>query len=237
MKRIGIASTLATVSAAVALAAAFDFGLKQEQQLGAHANQLLGVVKPVAASSTESVDAATAEADPHGTRDGGEGPEGESRDRGGVKRCRYVREGQRARPAVVETAPEGADVVVQQSADDLAPVLGRDDWRDRRATGLGPRDALARLLLDCAMRVSRRGEMVREHCRREHYGAANGDPEPPCPVFRVHGRSSTSAPSTRRLCVRVGANGEVGNAITTRGNRPWISGRPVGLRAPVGGLG
>jgi hypothetical protein len=64
MKRSGIALTFATVSAAVALAAAYDFGLKQEQQLGAHANQLFGVVKPVAASSTESIDAATAEADP-----------------------------------------------------------------------------------------------------------------------------------------------------------------------------
>src|SRR5262245_30716521 len=64
MKRLGMALTLGSMTVAVALAAAYDFGLKQEQQLGAHANQLFGVVKPVAASSTESIDATAAEADP-----------------------------------------------------------------------------------------------------------------------------------------------------------------------------
>jgi len=65
MKRIAIPLTLATLTAAAAAGAAgFDFGATREAQLAAHSEQLFGVVKPVAASSTESIDAATAEVDP-----------------------------------------------------------------------------------------------------------------------------------------------------------------------------
>jgi hypothetical protein len=42
----------------------FDFGLFRDHQLDAHSEQLFGIVAPVEASSTESVDALTAEADP-----------------------------------------------------------------------------------------------------------------------------------------------------------------------------
>jgi len=52
---------LATGAAAVV---EFDFGLFRDQHLGAHAEQLFGVVEPLDASSTESVSAATAESDP-----------------------------------------------------------------------------------------------------------------------------------------------------------------------------
>jgi hypothetical protein len=43
---------------------AFDFGLFRDHQLDAHSPQLFGVVEPLAQSSTASVSAATAEADP-----------------------------------------------------------------------------------------------------------------------------------------------------------------------------
>jgi secreted PhoX family phosphatase len=41
-----------------------DFGLFREDQLDAHSQQLFGIVSPVDASSEESIDAATADADP-----------------------------------------------------------------------------------------------------------------------------------------------------------------------------
>jgi len=41
-----------------------DFGLFRDQQLRDHARQLFGVKHPLQASSTKSVDARTAEADP-----------------------------------------------------------------------------------------------------------------------------------------------------------------------------
>ena len=52
---------LATGAAAVQV---FDFGLFRDQQLRAHSRQLFGVTDPLEFSSTTSVDAATAEADP-----------------------------------------------------------------------------------------------------------------------------------------------------------------------------
>jgi len=65
MKRIPIALTLATMTATgSAGAAGYDFGAIREAQLRAHSGQLFGVVQPVAASSTESIDSATADADP-----------------------------------------------------------------------------------------------------------------------------------------------------------------------------
>jgi len=67
MKRIAVPLTLATIAAAAAAGAAgFDFGATREAQLAAHSEQLFGVVKPVATSSTDSIDAATADADPTG---------------------------------------------------------------------------------------------------------------------------------------------------------------------------
>lgn len=42
----------------------FDFGTFRDQQLLTHSRQLFGIVQPLTASSTRSVDAATAEADP-----------------------------------------------------------------------------------------------------------------------------------------------------------------------------
>jgi hypothetical protein len=53
--------TLATAAAAVS---SFDFGLFVDHQLRAHSEQLFGIVEPVAASSTDSITAAEAEADP-----------------------------------------------------------------------------------------------------------------------------------------------------------------------------
>ena len=50
--------------ASAAAMGGFDFGLFRDHQLDAHSNQLFGIVQPVAASSTDSIDAATAEADP-----------------------------------------------------------------------------------------------------------------------------------------------------------------------------
>jgi secreted PhoX family phosphatase len=57
---LGIAGC-ATNAAAVGL---FDFGSLRDNQLEAHSVQLFGIVEPLAASSTESIDAGTAEADP-----------------------------------------------------------------------------------------------------------------------------------------------------------------------------
>jgi hypothetical protein len=42
----------------------FDFGLFRDHQMEAHSNQLFGIIEAVEASSTDSVDGATAEADP-----------------------------------------------------------------------------------------------------------------------------------------------------------------------------
>lgn len=52
------------VATGAAAMADFDFGLFRDHQLDAHSNQLFGIVEPLAASSTESVSAATAESDP-----------------------------------------------------------------------------------------------------------------------------------------------------------------------------
>ena len=52
------------VATGAAAMADFDFGLFRDNQLDAHSNQLFGIVEPLAASSTESVSAATAESDP-----------------------------------------------------------------------------------------------------------------------------------------------------------------------------
>jgi len=65
MKRIAIVLTMATMTApTVAGAGGYDFGAAREHQLVVHSQQLFGVVQPVAASSTASIDAATADADP-----------------------------------------------------------------------------------------------------------------------------------------------------------------------------
>src|SRR5215510_8469183 len=57
---------LATVGAAgtVAAAVSFDFGVFRDQMLEAKSNQAFGVVSGIAQSSTASIDAATANADP-----------------------------------------------------------------------------------------------------------------------------------------------------------------------------
>jgi hypothetical protein len=57
---------LAVVGLATSAAAygGFDFGLFRNNQLDAHSEQLFGIVAPVEASSTESIDAETAAADP-----------------------------------------------------------------------------------------------------------------------------------------------------------------------------
>ena len=52
------------LAASAAAMGDFDFGLFRDHQLDAHSNQLFGIAKPLEASSTKSVDAATAEADP-----------------------------------------------------------------------------------------------------------------------------------------------------------------------------
>ena len=66
MKRIGFAMALAGagVVAVAGAAAAFDLGSFVQQQLFAKSTELFGIVRPVPASSTSSVDAATADADP-----------------------------------------------------------------------------------------------------------------------------------------------------------------------------
>ena len=58
------AAVLAAASAITANGFGFDFGLFRDQQLDAHSEQLFGIVSPVDASSTESVGATDATADP-----------------------------------------------------------------------------------------------------------------------------------------------------------------------------
>ena len=58
------AAVLAAASAVAANGFGFDFGLFRDQQLDAHSEQLFGIVSPVDASSTESIGATDANADP-----------------------------------------------------------------------------------------------------------------------------------------------------------------------------
>ena len=58
------AAVLAAASAVAANGFGFDFGLFRDQQLDAYSEQLFGIVSPVDASSTESVGATDANADP-----------------------------------------------------------------------------------------------------------------------------------------------------------------------------
>jgi secreted PhoX family phosphatase len=58
------AAGMAVASVVAAHAFAYDFGLFRDQQLDAHSQQLFGIVSPVEASSTESVGATDANADP-----------------------------------------------------------------------------------------------------------------------------------------------------------------------------
>jgi hypothetical protein len=57
---------LAVIGLATSAAAfgGLDFGLFRDNQLDAHSEQLFGIVAPVEASSTDSIDAETAAADP-----------------------------------------------------------------------------------------------------------------------------------------------------------------------------
>ena len=59
-----IAVCVVGLTATVGAFGGFDFGLFRDNLMSAHAEQLWGVVEPVQASSTESVDANTAESDP-----------------------------------------------------------------------------------------------------------------------------------------------------------------------------
>jgi len=58
------AAVLAAASAVAANGFGFDFGLFRNQQLDAHSEQLFGIASPVDASSTESIGATDANADP-----------------------------------------------------------------------------------------------------------------------------------------------------------------------------
>jgi hypothetical protein len=66
MRKLPLVSalTLAGLGVGVHAAPTFDLGSFVQHQLFAKSRQLFGIVQPVASSSTESVDAATAEADP-----------------------------------------------------------------------------------------------------------------------------------------------------------------------------
>jgi secreted PhoX family phosphatase len=66
MHKLGWLATVGLLGLVTGTAAAaeFDFGLFRDQQLQAHSQQLFGVTGPIEASSTASVDAAIAEADP-----------------------------------------------------------------------------------------------------------------------------------------------------------------------------
>src|SRR5262245_10954632 len=60
-------ATVGIVLFAASAVAAFrgaDFGLFRDGQLEAHSEQLFGIVRAVEASSTDSIDAGTADADP-----------------------------------------------------------------------------------------------------------------------------------------------------------------------------
>ena len=66
MHKFGLLATVGVLGLAIGAEAApeFDFGLLRDHQLQAHSHQLFGITGPIAASSTASVDAAVAEADP-----------------------------------------------------------------------------------------------------------------------------------------------------------------------------
>src|SRR5262245_32684351 len=66
MQKRGLLATVGVLGLAIGAAAApeFDFGLFRDHQLQSHSEQLFGVTGPIESSSTASVDAATAEADP-----------------------------------------------------------------------------------------------------------------------------------------------------------------------------
>lgn len=66
MQKLGLcaAAVLLGLTTGVAAVFGFDFGLFRDHQLHDHARQLFGVTGPLEASSTESIDAATAEDNP-----------------------------------------------------------------------------------------------------------------------------------------------------------------------------
>jgi len=66
MRKLAVVSALALAGLGLVARAvpAFDLGSFEEHQLFAKSMQLFGIVKPVASSSTESIDTVTAEADP-----------------------------------------------------------------------------------------------------------------------------------------------------------------------------
>src|SRR5262245_18360167 len=63
-KRILIALVIGLMATSAAAVATFDFAEFRDKQLDAHSEQLFGIVSPVDASSTESISAAEANADP-----------------------------------------------------------------------------------------------------------------------------------------------------------------------------
>ena len=66
MHKRGFLTTVGLLGLAIGAAAApaLDFGVFRDHQLQTHSRQLFGVTGPIEVSSTASVDAATAEADP-----------------------------------------------------------------------------------------------------------------------------------------------------------------------------
>ncbi len=66
MHKLGLLATVGLLGLATGAAVAqeFDFGLFRDHQLQEHSRQLFGITGPIKTSSTASVDAATAEADP-----------------------------------------------------------------------------------------------------------------------------------------------------------------------------
>src|SRR5262245_14228670 len=63
-RKILIAIGVVTAAAGVAAVGDFDFGMFREHQLDAHSEQLFGIVRPVEASSSDSISAQEANADP-----------------------------------------------------------------------------------------------------------------------------------------------------------------------------
>jgi hypothetical protein len=64
IRKLFIALGVVGLASSAAALGDFDFGLFRDHHLDAHSVQLFGIVEPVGASSTESVDGTTAEADP-----------------------------------------------------------------------------------------------------------------------------------------------------------------------------
>ena len=66
MRKLALLTAVGLMSLAIAAASSptFDFGLFLENQLRAHSTDLFGITGPLEASSTESVDASTAESNP-----------------------------------------------------------------------------------------------------------------------------------------------------------------------------